>query len=79
MTNPQYNIVLIYCKINLYLKFSVTNYDVPDSDSGTCTLYTKLCVLVQSHDMIFLYAVSIGNEIAINGRKLQLNKSNKSG
>jgi len=36
MTNPKYNIVLTSKKINLFLKFSVTNFDVVlDSDSGT--------------------------------------------
>jgi hypothetical protein len=38
MANTEYtsNIVLSYCKIHLYLKFSVTNIVVvPDSDSGT--------------------------------------------
>ena len=36
MTNTEYNIVLSYCKFHVYLKFSVTNFDVvTDSDSGT--------------------------------------------
>jgi hypothetical protein len=35
MTNTEYNIVLNFCKILLYLKFSGTNfYVVPDSDIG---------------------------------------------
>jgi hypothetical protein len=43
-----------------------------------CTLYKKMCVLTQSHDMVYWCTVSIGHEMAINGRKLQLNKYYKS-
>ena len=45
MTNPEYNIVLTYCTIHFYLKFSVTNFDVvPDSDSGTWhIIYKAVC------------------------------------
>jgi len=35
MTNLEYNVVLSFCKILLYLKFSVTNFVVLDSDTGT--------------------------------------------
>jgi len=43
MNNPEYKIVLTYCKIHFYLKFSVTNYDVvPDSDSGTWHIIYKV-------------------------------------
>jgi len=42
------------------------------------TLYAKLCVLGQSHDMIYRCSFSIGHEIAIHGRRVQLNKYNKS-
>ena len=44
MTNTEYtsNIALSYCKIHLYLKFLVTNFDVvPDSDSGTWHIIYK--------------------------------------
>jgi len=54
MTNPEYNIVLTYCKIHFYLKFSLTNINVvPAVTVALGTLYTKLCVLVHSHDMIY--------------------------
>jgi len=43
------------------------------------TLYTRLCVLAQSHDVMYWCSVPIGHEIARNGRKVQLNKYNKSG
>jgi len=45
MTNNEYTIVLIYKKFRLYLKFSITNYDVvPDSDSGTWhIIYKAVC------------------------------------
>ena len=36
MTSTEYNIVLTYCKIHMYLKIPVTNFDVvPYSESGT--------------------------------------------
>ena len=48
MTNLEYNIVLSFCRILLYLKFSVTNFDVvPDSDidmyedSGVAAVYCR--------------------------------------
>ena len=44
MIIPKYNIVWNYCKIDFYLKFSVTNYDVADSESGTWhILYKVVC------------------------------------
>jgi hypothetical protein len=43
------------------------------------TLYSRLCVLAQSHDVIQRCSVSIGHEAAINGWKVQPNKYNKSG
>jgi hypothetical protein len=45
MTNPEYNIAFTYCKINLYLKFSGTNFNVVvDSDIGTWHLiYKAVC------------------------------------
>jgi hypothetical protein len=45
MTNLECNIVLSYCKINVYFKFSVTNFDVvPGSDIGTWhTIYKAVC------------------------------------
>jgi len=41
-------------------------------------LYTRLCVLVQSHDTIYWCTVSIGHNIAANVREVQLNEYNKS-
>jgi hypothetical protein len=43
VTNPEYNIVLTYWKIHLYLKCSVTNFDVlPDNDSDTWHIIYKV-------------------------------------
>jgi len=53
MTNPNYNIVLTYCKIHLYLKFSGANTDVVTVTVELGTLYTKLCDRPRSHDMIY--------------------------
>jgi hypothetical protein len=43
------------------------------------TFYTRLCVLTHSHDMIYWYTFSIAHEIDVNGKKVQLNESFKSG
>ena len=51
MINPVYSIVLSYCKIHFYLKFSVTNINVVTVTVTLGTLYTRLCVLAQSRDV----------------------------
>ena len=42
-------------------------------------LYTRLCVLAQSRVIIYWLTVSVGYEIGIIGRKVQLNKFIKPG
>ena len=54
MTNLKYNIVLSFCKIHFYLKFSdiiLMLYRTVTVALGT--LYTELFVLAQSHDLIY--------------------------